>query len=147
MSKLLMAQGSASSSIGSSPKQYKNRPSISPNSSYNLFQGGSIKYIPDDLWFSTCCKLQWTYIPCSITPRIPSSEHIMAGKIRVEDVFDFMQRSYWTSQTSLSDIDWTALLPAPSPAPVPESIIGCCCHLRSQAKTVPKEPPAWEGMS
>lgn len=90
-------------------------------------------------WHFNMMQIATNYIPCSITPRIPSSEHIMEGKIRVDEVFDFMQRSYWTSQTSLSDMDWTAVLAAPAP----ESIIGCCCHLRSQAKTVPKEPPAW----
>lgn len=50
-----------------------------------------------------------------------------------------MKQSYWTSQTSLSEGKWVAV----STVPTQDKIMGCCCHRRSQANTVPEEPPAF----
>jgi len=82
-------------------------------------------------------------LPCPNTARIPSSEHIMTGKTFVDEAELILEESvwpsYWTSQTSLSESDWPVPL-----RPAPESMIGCCCHRRSQANIVPQEPPTFK---
>lgn len=74
MSKLLMAQGSARSSTGSSPGANKNEPNQSrPSETTHTLKTWKRR--------SRCS------IPCSITARMPSSEQIMAGRTRDSDMF------------------------------------------------------------